>query len=364
MLFVLGMVALRWDGRTGFTSLLSFGGPQWEQRLPVLRTLPLARDPGMGYDGQFGAQLAIAPDPRGPGIQNALDNPVYRARRILLPWLAHVIGGGDPWTVLQVFALQNVAIWIGLAWLVLRETRPESDARAVAIWSGCMLTVGALDSIRYSLTDLPCVLLLALAVAALAKGRPWLSTAAFALAGLTRETALLGVAALWHVGGPGKKAWPAAAARCACAALPLVAWAGWLAWALPRGNALGRNNFDWPGFALVRHCTQCLTHLAHGDFDSRFFFGLVAAVSLCFQSLYLLLRPQFSEPWWRIGIGFALLFWILGDNVWTGYWAAARALLPMTFAFNLLAPDDRRFWLRVIVANAGLVVHGIWRMLP
>jgi hypothetical protein len=36
----------------------------------------------------------------------------------------------------------------------------------------------------------------------------------------------------------------------------------------------------------------------------------------------------------------------------------------MTFAFNLLAPDDRRFWLRVIVANAGLVLHGIWRMLP
>ena len=364
MLFVLVTVALRWDARTGFTSLLSFGGPQWEQRLPVLRTLPLARDPGTGYDGQFGAQLAIEPDLRTPGIQNALDNPVYRARRIMLPWLAHVIGGSNPWTVLLVFALQNVAFWIGLAWLVLWEIRPVSDARAVAIWTGCMLTVGTLDSIRYSLNDLFSVLLLALAVAALTKGRPWLSTAAFALAGLTRETALLGGAALWPVEARGRRAWLAAAARCACASLPLIAWVGWLAWMFPKGNVLGRNNFDWPGFALARHCALSLTHLAHGDFDSRFSFGLIGAVGLGAQSLYLLFRPRFSEPWWRIGIGFALLFWILGDNVWAGYWAAARALLPMTFAFNLLAPDDRRFWLRVIVANAGLVLHGIWRMLP
>src|SRR5271157_5045663 len=123
VIFVLAMVALRWDGRTGFTSLLSFGGPKWEHRLVVLRSMPLAKDRGFGYDGQFGAQLAVAPDPRPQEIRSALDNPVYRSRRIFLAWTAHIIGGGNPWTVLQVYALQNVAVWLGFSWLLWRELK-------------------------------------------------------------------------------------------------------------------------------------------------------------------------------------------------------------------------------------------------
>ena len=364
VLFVLSAVAVRWDARTGFTSLLSFGGPEFEQRLPVLRSMPIAEDKATGYDGQFGAQLAVTPDPRAPEIRGALDNPAYRARRIALAWTAHVIGGGNPWLVLQVYALQNLAVWLGLAWLVWRGLRPASDARAVAVWASCMLTIGALDCVRLSLTDLSAVLLLALAVAAIAKGRTWAATGAFAAAGLTRETSLLGGFALWPAGNPGNRARLMAGARIACAAAPLLAWMVFLALNVSREGALGRNNFDWPCVALARHCSSCVGHLARGDFDSRQTLGLVGALSLGGQSIYLLLRPRWSEPWWRVGVGFALLFWVLGDDVWRGYWAAARALLPMTFAFNLLAPDDRRFWMRLALANAGLVLHGMWRMLP
>jgi hypothetical protein len=358
------MVAARWDARTGFTSLLSFGGPKFEHRLPVLRALPIARDPGTGYDGQFGAQLAVAPDPRGPKIRDALDNPAYRSRRILLSWTAHVFGAGNPWRVLQAYALQNVAVWLALSWLVWRELRPASGARSAAIWFSCMMTVGALDSIRLSLTDLPAILLLALAVAALAKGRPWLATGAFAVAGLTRETSLLGGAALWPARTQGKRAWILGAARCSCAVLPLVLWTGWLARKLSPDGLLGSNNFAWPAVAFVRHCAQCAAHLESGDFSSRQIFGLIGALGLGFQSVHVLLRPRWSEPWWRVGAGFALLLWVLGDGVWEGYWAASRALLPMTFAFSILLPDDRRFWPRLIFANAGLVIHGIWRMIP
>ena len=363
-LFVIAMVALRWDARTGFTSLLAFGGPKFEQRLPVLRSLPIAEDKATGYDGQFGAQLAVAPDPRTPELQAALDNPAYRARRIALAWTAHLIGGGNPWAVLQVYALQNLAGWLGLAWLMWRELRPVPDARAAAIWASCLLTVGALDCVRLSLTDLLAVFLLALAVRALATGRPWAAAGAFAVAGLTRETSLLGAAALWPPGKPSGRARLRAAALLACSLAPLLAWTVWLALNVSREGALGRNNLAWPGFGLVRHCSLCVVHLAHGDFDSRQTLGLIGALGLGYQSLHLLLRPRWSEAWWRIGSGFALLFWVLGDDVWKGYWAAARALLPMTFAFNLLAPSDRRFWTRLAVANAGLVLHGIWRMLP
>ena len=358
------MVAVRWDARTGFTSLLAFGGPKFEQRLPVLRSLPIARDPSTGYDGQFGAQLAVAPDPRTPELQAALDNPAYRARRIALAWTAHVIGGGNPWAVLQVYALQNLAVWLGLAWVVWRELRCVPEARAVSIWACCMLTLGALDCVRLSLTDLLSVFLLTLAVRAAATGRPWAAAGALAIAGLTRETSLLGAPALWPAGKPRARARLRAAGLLACAAAPLFAWAAWLAFNLSREGALGRNNLDWPGFALARHCSHCVAHLARGDLDSRQSLGLVGAIGLGYQSLHLLLRPRWSETWWRAGLGFALLFWILGDDVWKGYWAAARALLPMTFAFNFLAPNDRKFWARLSVANAGLVLHGIWRMLP
>jgi len=364
VIFVLAMVALRWDGRTGFTSLLSFGGPKWEQRLPVLRPLPLARDGGTGYDGQFGAQLAVAPDPRTPEIRDALDNPVYRERRILLSWTAHIIGGGDPWTVLQVYALQNVAAWLALSWLVWRELRAAPRPRAVALWMGCMMTVGALDCVRLSLGDLSGVLLLALAVLALGRGRPWTAAGALAVAGMVHDTCLLGATALWPGGSRGKRPLLGAAARLCIAVLPLLAWTAWLSRAAPGAGALGQGNFDWPGVGVVRHCGRCLGQLCQGNFDSRYLFGLIGAAGLGFQSLDILLRRRYSEPWWRVAVGFAVLYWFLGYNVWSGYWAAARTLLPMTLAFNLLSPGDRRFWGRTCVANAGLVFHGIWRMLP
>jgi hypothetical protein len=155
-----------------------------------------------------------------------------------------------------------------------------------------------------------------------------------------------------------------AAACYALAVIPLFAWVSWLHSGVPEGEALGHHNFDWPGVGLIRHCSLCISNLARGDFDSRYIFGLVGALGLGFQSLDILLRPRTTEAWWRIGVGFALLFWVIGDDVWRGYWGAARALLPMTFAFNLLVPDDRRFWARLSIANAGLVAHGIWRMLP
>jgi hypothetical protein len=363
-IFVLAMVALRWDGRTGFTSLLSFGGPKWEQRLVVLRSMPLAKDRGFGYDGQFGAQLAVAPDPRPQEIKSALDNPVYRSRRIFLAWTAHIIGGGNPWTVLQVYALQNVAVWLGLSWLLWRELKGVPRQRALVIWICCMMTIGALDSVRLSLSDLSGVTLLVLAVFALRKGRPWAAACAFAIAGLIRETTILGGGAFWPYGSQTKRPKLKAVACYSCAILPLGMWVIWLSWFVREGEVLGRSNFDWPGLGFLRQCNLCVGQLARGNFDSRYLFGLIGALGLASQSLDILLRPRYAEIWWRLALGFALLFWVISDNVWKGYWAAARALLPMTFAFNLLTTDDRRFWARLSFANAGLVAHGIWRMLP
>ncbi len=57
--------------------------------LPVLRKAPIYiyHDTG-GYDGLYYAQLAASPALRNPALPKAIDNLGYRARRILLSWIA------------------------------------------------------------------------------------------------------------------------------------------------------------------------------------------------------------------------------------------------------------------------------------
>ena len=80
----------------GFTALL--GLPQdHAYELPALRAIPhIDYPPSASYDGQFYAQLALEPLLRNPDIDRALDQPPYRARRILLSWTAWALGLGRP----------------------------------------------------------------------------------------------------------------------------------------------------------------------------------------------------------------------------------------------------------------------------
>ena len=67
---------------------------------PTLAAVPHATvPPGFTYDGQFYAQLALDPLLRNPAIDRALDQPPYRARRILFSWTAWLAGFGRPWWV-------------------------------------------------------------------------------------------------------------------------------------------------------------------------------------------------------------------------------------------------------------------------
>ena len=171
-LFFATMVGLRWDARTGWTELLRFAGnTPGLTELPALQGLPVARmRANGGYDGQFYAQLALYPSLREPALKKTIDDPGYRARRIFLPWMAALLGGGDAWRTLQVFALLNVACWFVLAALLWRWLPPD-NWRNVAMWTALLFGVGVIDSVRYSLTDLPALLLLAVAVRASELGR-------------------------------------------------------------------------------------------------------------------------------------------------------------------------------------------------
>ena len=63
-----------------------------------------------------------------------------------------------------------------------------------------------------------------------------------------------------------------------------------------------------------------------------------------------------------VGAAYSVLLLFLSHWVWSGYWAACRAVLPMTVAFNLLLPANSRFWPLWILGNLTLL-HGVWRFL-
>ncbi len=352
--FVLAMVALRWNHDTGLTSLEQFGEDWASQRMPALKEVPISTVKKGGYDGQFYAQLAVQPNVNNPELQLALDNPAYRSRRILLPLTAHLLGGGNAQASLYIYALLNLVAWVVLAWVWWLEVQ-ASTPQGAAVWLACLLSLGALDSVRLSLTDLPATLLLVGAVLAVRASRTGLAAACILAGGFVRETSVLAVDLFKPEGK-----WRTWGLRALCV-LPVLGWCVWLRLNVPGDT--GAQAFDWPGLGLLQHLRLCVQQLGAGNFDSRYLFGLLGALGLAYQSVFVLLRWREPDPWVRLGLPFAVLFWFLSAYVFSGYWAAARACLPLTFAFNRLLPRDGKFWPRLVLANLS-VLHGVWRMLP
>ena len=166
-----GIATMREPGR-GFTKILHFGAALADQRLPALKNLPLAVTSDTGYDGQYYAQLAVDPRVRSPEVQAAMDDARYRGQRILLPAIAHVLGCGNPWSTLQIYALANVAFWCVFAWLLHRLTASQGPA-GLLMWFALVLSLAVLESMHLALTDLPAAVFLVGAVACVQRDGFW-----------------------------------------------------------------------------------------------------------------------------------------------------------------------------------------------
>jgi len=165
------LVMLKFSPVTGFTSLIRFGQTWNGHRHSSLQLLPIAVVPDSnGYDGQFYAQIALDPTLRDAEFIQVVDAPAYRARRILVPALAAILGMRNPWWTMQAYALVNVLVWVIFA-LLLRRHIGGNDWLAFARWVGCVFSMGAIESVRQSLVDLPALLLLLLAIEAHSRAR-------------------------------------------------------------------------------------------------------------------------------------------------------------------------------------------------
>jgi hypothetical protein len=357
------LVLARFSPQTGFTSLIRFGETWQDRRHGSLADLPVATAPeSSGYDGQFYAQIALDPLLRDAGTARALDAPVYRARRILTPATAALLGFGQPWWTLQAYALINVFCWFALGWLLHRQIGGAGGV-AFARWAGCMFSLGVLDSVRQSLVDLPGLLLLALAISACRQSRTSVPSFWLALANLTKETSLLGTLALYCDNSLKPFPWRRTICSLAAAALPLALWSLFVHSRFGRDpGGYGLGNFTWPLLGVLEQTRTSLREVLSGNFDGRYSFCLIAILGLIIQGWVLWRHRQPGSPWWRVGVAYSLLLLFLSSWVWSGYWAACRAVLPMTIAFNLLLPANLLFWPLWITGNLTLL-HAVWRFL-
>lgn len=336
----------------GFSSFAKFSGKLSDHYVPELRRLNFYEERDTyGYDAQYYAQIAIHPELRDPELREAVDSLPYRARRILFCWSAYVLGAGNPAWVLQVFCLENVVAWLLLGWVLLRWFPPSSWGNFVR-WFGVMFTFGLCFSVRGALVDGPSLLLIALAMALLEKGRPWWSAALLGIAGLGKETNVLGAAVLAPANLRDRPSWLRALGRGALVAAPLLGWLICLKMWLGKGGDVGARNFDWPFVGYV-HKWQETWHALNAPGNHAIGrLGLLIMIAMTVQWLYFAARPRWSDPWWRLGASYAALMVVLGDAVWEGFpGAASRVLLPMTLAFNVSLPRARKWWLVLIVGN-------------
>ena len=338
----------------GLSYLIAFGARQEDVRLSKIRNLDyFVSKASDGYDAQYYVQIAMDPSLQNKGLKRAVDSLPYRGRRILFATTAYLFGLGQPAWILQAFAFQNVVAWLLLAGLLLHWFPPRSWDNFIR-WAGILLCSGLCLSVRNALFDGPSLLLIALGVYLLEKGRPWWATAVFAVNGLGKETNLFGATALlpgWKDGG---RAWALAVARGLLTALPLVLWVVYIAMFVDgRAGDPGARNFDLPFFAYGRKWMEVADGLPEvSATNAGALWSMLMLVALTVQFLYLVLRPQWNKAWWRIGFSYAILLVFLGDAVWEGYpGAASRVLLPMQVAFNLLVPVSRGWRVVLLLGN-------------
>jgi hypothetical protein len=341
----------------GCLALVHFGENFAARALPEVREIAPPTLSPWGYDGQFYAQVALDPTLRNPSLEQALDNPPYRARRIGLPAFAALLGMGNPLVTLHIFSILNLLFWLMLAVLLLKRYPPDQ----LRHWLVCLAILwgaGTLHSMERSLTDLPAASLGLLAVFVGQRGGRWVMAAS----ALVKETSVLSfIAASGWQPAANPRIWLRSIMTMTLMILPLLLWIGWVHWRFGEVSTGQARNFSWPAVAVWAKLGETWTHLSNLtqlDLPNASYrvLELLAPLSLLVQSLYLLLRPAPRAAIWLYGIGFAVLFWVIGSPIWAEQQAYTRTLLPLTFAFNLLLLERKqaRFAWWFVLGNIGL----------
>ena len=351
-------VASYYHAPYGFTEFIHFPVDHHDlYELAAVRSVPHVENPDGGYDGQFYARMALVPLLRDPAIDSTFDLAGFRARRILFSWTAYVLGLRRPAWVLEVFALQNVIVWLILAWLLLRWF-PVGSARSFALWSGCLLTHGMLSSVGNALLDAPSALLLAWAVVAAENGRPWITSVVLGISGLARETNLLGTTILARFVGSSPRSVVRVLGWIVVALIPTLLWTDYLRSIYRAGAFASAGVVTIPFAGFVWKVSSIVRDLKAGGVTAAAVFNISAVVAFVTQAIVVvwlaLTTWRERSPWLLLAASFGVLALFSHPVVWAGTpGAVTRVALPMALGFNVLG---RRIpWSLLVCGNLGVI---------
>lgn len=326
---VVSLLFLRFEGNvTGFFRI--------GDTLPPSPFLPRGEafiHPGeAGYDGQFFLTLAYDPLLRHEGTIAALDNPRYRARRILYPALAHGLALGSPRVVPWALVFLNAGAAVALVALLALGGLRETPGRAL----GVLAFQGLWVCLAMSAADLFALVFL---VAALGfhRARNSSGTAlSLLLASLARETYVLH-AVLFAGLSLRERRWREALAIMA-GQIPAIAWNSWVLLRVSQGSSSVRETFGLPFGGVF----EAILRLLRGDLTGKVLYeGL---------SLALLLSVA------------AMVAWALFKRAGTAAWCAVPFLIFAVF-FRVALLDYFVHYTRVFLGLYVLLLlceGGVW----
>jgi hypothetical protein len=342
-------VAIEFDSETYFTYLIRFGSTLNGKALKEVRDIPRAFGGEVGYDGQHYAQIAIDPSLKNPQLQFASDDPPYRSRRIFVPALCYLLGLGKPWLILQVYALINLLFYALLLYGLVYFLKPNNIKHMLCVIA-IMWTTGCLISIERALLDLPAAVLIFYASCL----ENYMAFPFFAMALLTKETSLFSIAALpWSINYNLKDIGKMLSGL-GVVLIPFFLWVYYVHHVFNHTSIMG-NNLGIPFVAFSEHMWHTVK-MFYTQPNEYLLFELLAPLSLMLQALYLLRKVRFSSHAWRMGIGFAILFFFLGKGNFPEQISYCRIVLPLTFAFNLILmeSEEKYFISLFLFGNIGL----------
>ena len=299
-----------------------------------------------GNDGQQFLSLALDPFQQLPGTSAALDNPIYRGKRLLYPLLAWLAGVGQPALIPWSLGLVNVVL-IGCcgalvaSWAQLEQRSPQWGLAVLALPS-YWITL-SLDT-----ADLLATTLLLTSAVAYRSQRPGALVASLSVALLSRETGLLA----WASSGLTslrERRWTLLLPF-ALVPIPLLAWTASLKARFPAtaDGLLVSLHFTWPGLGIA---TKALQLLGLASLPG----GPMATAERLFDSLCFGL--------WLLSLGLLLAVALRpGLNRWLRFTAALYLLPALCTSTQILArfPDYTRVWIDV----ASLALLGCLSLRP
>lgn len=368
--FLLRVYVGVWTPEHGITEFLRVGQEFDDRGLEVFRATPKFIDSfpahRWGFDGQLYAEMGLDPLLRDPQLHVALDNPPYRAQRILLSWLAWIIGLGQPFWILNAYAAMNLIFWVPFAWISGRLFAPHGWA-GLAGFAAILLTCGVIESMQASLTDLPSFTLI---LAALVVGGS-AGAGLLALAALARSTSLIGFVGLAEFGPPWRDALRKNIVRGLIATAPVGLWILYVLWVF-RGREVGFDggNLTMPFRGIMEKLGEFSVTAVDGSirwhrwwhelYKSYDLHALLTIIAVVTQSIYVVLYRQWSNPLWRWGVVAVLYFACISFLSWESHFTITRHALPITLVFNLLlALRPTRAWLIWFVLGNCFVPFGV-----